>query len=152
MATPSLAWGLAPSQAAFQIPAMTCLHAGVARPYYMTTLSKNSAGIPPLKFGMPPRFADSHRIAPNRPECNRSTKDFHNLKDASCIIVRKSSNKVVRQGSRKLRMNNVETQTSARLTGNVAHSFFVHVKATGRANVSRFKQQALRIPMPCHIC
>jgi hypothetical protein len=47
----------------------------------MTTLSKNSAGIPPLTFGIPPRFADAHRIAPNRPRHNRNTKVFHNLAD-----------------------------------------------------------------------
>jgi hypothetical protein len=48
----------------------------------MITLSKNSAGIPPLTFGIPPRFADDHRIAPNQPEHNRNAKVIHNWEDA----------------------------------------------------------------------
>jgi hypothetical protein len=47
----------------------------------MTTISKNSAGIPPLNFGMPPRFADGHRVAPNRAKYNQNTKIIHNFAD-----------------------------------------------------------------------
>jgi hypothetical protein len=50
-----------------------------AQLYDMTTLSNSSAGIPPLNIGMPPRFADGHRIAPDRLERNRNAKVFHNL-------------------------------------------------------------------------
>jgi hypothetical protein len=67
-----------------------------AQLYYMTTLSNSSAGTPPLNFGMPPRFADGHRIAPNRLEHNRNTKVFHNLKDTGSVITRQSCGAVVR--------------------------------------------------------
>jgi hypothetical protein len=45
---------------------------------------------------MPPRFADGHRIAPNRPEHNRNATVFHNLQNTSGIIARESCGAVVR--------------------------------------------------------
>ncbi len=58
--------------------------------YGMTTLSNSSAGIPPLNSRMPPRFADGHRIAPNRTEHNQNMTVFHNLEDTATAVTRQS--------------------------------------------------------------